>query len=299
MPTLSAEFGYHPHPLDLASGPVTITTLTDLPQTVARVAGEDLVDREWIYCGPQLTGSFGSGVRERPYPSRVFALPRTHLLEHSSAAGPDHLNFHLWALSFLTGMRLTAEEAGFLDATPIRPGRLVDFVLLGDGLPGGTALAEEFWGRNARTPEQSRRWAAAVHALFLAQYPQALQFERFFHLYTALDACFAIMRPKGRVTHADRIEWMCMELGMPVPDWASASVGGPMKVAGIRNAAIHEALFMGAPLGFALHGEGTNQNLTLEMEALVCRLLVALLGGSDRSYLASPLNTRERHGLRL
>jgi len=32
-------------------------------------------------------------------------------------------------------------------------------------------------------------------------------------------------------------------------------------------------------LGFAIHGAGTNQNITLEMQALVCRLLVALLGG--------------------
>ena len=46
----------------------------------------------------------------------------------------------------------------------------------------------------------------------------------------------------------------------------------------MRNATIHEALYMEEPLGFALHGMGGNSNLTLEMEALVCRLLIALLG---------------------
>lgn len=202
-------------------------------------------------------------------------------------------------MSFLLGMRVTTEEAGFLDATPIKAGKLVDFVLLGQGLPNGVALAEDFWNRNAGTPEQCRRWAAAVHALFLAHYPPALQFEQFVYLYAALDACFAIMKPQTRIPHAQRIEWMCGQFGMPVPAWASPAGTGTAEVAAIRNDAIHEALFMGAPLGFALHGVGTNQNLTLEMEALICRFLAALIGVTDTEYLTSRTDTRQRHGLRL
>jgi hypothetical protein len=56
---------------------------------------------------------------------------------------------------------------------------------------------------------------------------------------------------------------------------------------------------MGKPLGFALHGVGTSENLPLEMEALICRMLVALLGGPGISYVKSPTNTRQRRGLRL
>lgn len=115
MPQLSAEFGYYPQPLDLTSGPVTIATLANLEQIVTDVTDDDTVDGEWIYCGSQLTQNFGGEVFKRPYPARVFGLPKTHRLEHSSADGPDHLNFHFWALSFLTGMRLMAEEAGFLE----------------------------------------------------------------------------------------------------------------------------------------------------------------------------------------
>lgn len=55
---------------------------------------------------------------------------------------------------------------------------------------------------------------------------------------------------------------------------------------------------MGEPLGFALHGVGAGKNMTLEMKALVCRLLVALLGGDQSKYVVSPVNTRQRHGLR-
>ena len=60
-------------------------------------------------------------VREHPYASRVFGLPKTHLIEHAEATNQDHLDFHLWALSFFVGMRLTATDAGFLDATPLKP----------------------------------------------------------------------------------------------------------------------------------------------------------------------------------
>jgi len=70
-------------------------------------------------------------------------------------------------------------------------------------------------------------------------------------------------------------------------------------VAILRNATLHEALFMGEPLGFALHGVGTNQNLTSEMKVLICRFLVALLGGSQADYVRSPINTRRRFGLDL
>ncbi len=298
MAHLDAEFGYYPHSLNFTVGRVTVSTLPELEQTVADIEASAEVDGEWIYPGPQFISNWGS-ISERPYPARVFGLPKTHRIEHGAADGPEHVNFHVWALSFFLGMRVTAAEAGFLDATPIKSGKLVDFVLLGQGLPNGVALAEDYWRRNTATPEQCQRWAAAVHALYLAHYPPGLQFERFIYLYAALDACFAIMKPTTHVPHAKRIEWMCNQFGMPIPDWASAAGTGQAEVAAIRNDAIHEALFMGAPLGFALHGINTNQNLTLEMEALICRFLAALIGVTDTGYLTSKTNTRQRHGLRL
>ena len=59
----------------------------------------------------------------------------------------------------------------------------------------------------------------------------------------------------------------------------------------MRNATLHESLFMDAPLGFALHGVGTNQNLPLEMQAVICRLLVALIGDSGADYVRTPVTT--------
>ena len=51
--------------------------------------------------------------------------------------------------------------------------------------------------------------------------------------------------------------------------------------------------------GFALHGIGTDQNLPLEIEALICRLLVALLEAPGAAYVTSSINSRQRHGLTL
>lgn len=302
MRKIEQAFGFHPEPLRVDTGTVGIRPLPDLEKVVEDVLASAQVDDDWIYVPPQRTRNFMSGkIRERPFSARVFGLPRTHTLELGTATGEDHAVFHLWSLSFFLGMRLTATEAGFLDATPVKRGKLVDFVLRGRSLERAIDLADEFWMVNRGEPRNAQRFAAAVHALFLGQYPQALQFERFIHLYTAIDACYALTKAlrsaNDRHGHAERIGWMCGELGVATPSWARTGGGGGSIVSALRNDALHEALFMNEPLGFAVHGGSTGENITLEMEALVCRLLVALIGGKDSSYLASPVDTRQRHGL--
>ena len=86
---------------------------------------------------------------------------------------------------------------------------------------------------------------------------------------------------------------------MPIPVWAKPDAATGTEAAVLRNETLHEALFMGQPLGFALHGVGSNQNITLEMQALVCRFLVALIGGNKCDYVRTPTNTRQTHGLKL
>ena len=80
---------------------------------------------------PSSDASERGGVTSEPYSSRVFSLPKTHAIEHSSAEYSKQLIFHVWTLSFFKGMRLTTEAAGFLDSTVIKPGVLVDFVPVG------------------------------------------------------------------------------------------------------------------------------------------------------------------------
>lgn len=303
MGTHNLSFGYYPRRLDCVAGDITISSFSDLAEKVELISADEGVEGKWIYAPPQEVQQMGVGIVRRPYTSRVFGLPKTHNIEHSKPRDESQVTFHVWALSFFLGMRLTTTEAGFLDATPIQPGVLNDFVLSGRCIPGAVELAEVFWIDHQATPERARLITASIHALFLAQDPQNLQFEKFLYLYTAFDACFAlakaVARPKSRITHGQRLSWMCDSFGIPVPTWADPAAPGGAEVANIRNATFHEALFVGEPLGFAVYGVGTSTNLTLEMEALVCRLIVALFGADDTTYVASPVNTRVRHMLSL
>lgn len=309
---LVKEFGFYPHSLKIKAGPVTISPLPDLKQIVSDVPAFGRIEGGWIYAPLEQVHHFTSGgvrIRERPYTIRVFDLPKTHLIEHAAATSEDHIEFHIWALSFFVGMRLTATEAGFLDATPLKPHKFVDFIPHDSSLTRAVELAENFWMTNRDKPRCAKRFAAAVHALFLSQNPQSLQFEQFVQLYMAIDACYALTvalhRPPEHPKHTDRIAWMCRQFGFEPPAWADPTAPGGSEVAAIRNDTLHEALFMDAPLGFAVHGVSTNQshtleqNLPLEMQHLVSRLLVALIGGNDAAYIQSPVNDRQRIGLHL
>lgn len=304
---MSAEFGYYPSSLDLTVGDITITDLADLDQTVADILQSEYLDKDWIYAPPQGRTALGHEVIAiLPFSSRVFGLPKTHEITHANCNGQEHLDFLVWILSFFTGMRLTTAEAGFVDATPIKPGKLTDLVLVNCTMEDALELAERLWQSHKTNPRMAKRLIAAIHALFLAQYPQSLSYERFIYLYTALDACFAMTqelhsKAKQRPNHAERLEWMCQQYGMPVPDWAAPQPKAS-EVSDVRNDTIHEGLFFGEPLGFAIYGGNTpsgTRNVTLQMQALTCRLIVAILGRPDTEYVKSAVNTRQRHALKL
>lgn len=303
------KFGYCPDPLPIKTGPVTISPLPDLKRNVSDVRASSSIENNWYYAPPRQVRHFLSGeVRERPYPTRVFGLPKTHRIEHTAATNKEHLDFHLWALSFFVGMRLTAAatENAFLDATPVKPHKLVDFIPVGSTLTHAVELAEDFWNMTRDKPCCAKRFGAAVHALFLSQNPRNLPFEEFVLLYMAIDACYKLSvernGPKS-CNHPGRIPLMCKHFGIECPDWVDPNAPCAPKngsiVTDIRNNTLHEALFKDAPLGFKGFGGDTNPNLLLEMRALVCRLLVALIGGNGADYVRSPMNTRQRYDLDL
>jgi hypothetical protein len=303
MPLATTDFGFYPLRLSLRAGDITIATRPDFGERTKEYEKWEGVEGDWIYPPLREMRDIGGDRRTLPYVSRVFGLPKTHALTHANASGPEHMEFHVWALSFFLGMRLTTTEAGFVDATPIRPQKLVDFHLSHAGLPKAVALAASFWLAHRNEPARAKRFVAAVHALFLSHYPQSLEFEQFIYLYNAVDACYAlaasIQPPQQKLTHSDRIDWMCNLFGMTTPAWARRPSGSIAPIAEIRNMTLHEALFMNKPLGFAVHSTTSNQNLPLEMQALVCRFLVALMGARGASYVTSPVNTRQIHGLEL
>ncbi|MFO3723807.1 hypothetical protein [Pseudomonas sp. HLMP] len=304
---ISAEFGYYPIRWNLETENFSILTLPDHEETVSLTTEDANVIDGWLYPPSQKRLDFVSGiVRSMPYSSRVFGLPKTHALTLYRSKNQDDLDFVVWCLSLFTGMRLTTTEAGFLDATPVKPHKLVDFVLHRRTLIEAVHLALDFLEQERDAPRTPKRIAAVIHALFLAQYPQSLPFERFQYLYMALDGCFKLLEVKEktnlRVPHARRIQWMCEKFDIPLPEWAESKAGAsPLSTA--RNDAIHEAIFFDEPLGFSIYGgnkpDGNPTNVTLQMKALVCRLLVAILGRADTTYVKSPVNTRMLHSLEL
>ena len=325
MAEISLDFGFCPDPIEIESGEIAIQSLPDRQKIVDKffeaVETKKHLEKYWFYSPRQRCHEFMKNeIYEKPYPARVFRLPKTHKITHRNADSPDHLTFHIWSLSFFLHLRLTATEAGFVDATPVKKGRLFGFVFPTNRLPDSIERAEKFWVDNRGTPKQARRFAAVIHALFLAQYPPALQFERFLYLYAALDSCFAIAtennRPSKPIKHGKRVEWLCERFGMDVPTWAAYDKSSDESlISRIRNDALHEALYMEEPFGFALYpgNLGLNyeespfyheefasyikdigpRNLIMEFSNLICRFLVALIGGKGIDYVKSPVTDRQ------
>jgi hypothetical protein len=303
MTTLTVEFGYFPQELDIANGAISIATLPTLATTIADVGASDTIHNDWVYAPPQLLRDVFKGkTYQLPHASRIFGLPKTHVLKHARADGPEHLNFLVWCLGFFVGMRLTTSDRGFLDATPTKVGSLVDFVLSPAELATAVSLAEAYWQAQRNHHRHTKRIEGIVHSLFLSNYPLLLEFERFMLLYTALDACYALVRSRiggSALNHVQRIEWTCQQFGLSVPSWAQPS-NKKTEISIVRNDTLHEALFFEEPLGFSVYGGAQRVGgVLLEMQALVCRLLVALLGKPNCAYVKTPVNTRQRYALDL
>jgi len=311
METVSVEFGYCPLPLRISGHGFAIEPLDDLDSIVKKIGNCPVIKDGWLYCSP------APASKANYPPERVFSLPKTHVLTIQGSPDEEKLRFVVWCLSFLIGMRLTTTEAGFLDATPIEPRLLVDFFADEKSIVGGLERALRFYDLcgNGKNPKpNAKRYEAAIHALFLSQNPRNLDFEAFFYLYMTLDNCFSIMSKNqdGHVPlpHSKRLQWMCDRLKISTPEWAKSIDKKKKKnpnVSDIRNNTIHEAIFMGEPLGFSVldpnsYSTEKPTSTLLEMRYLICRLLVSILDEEAScapriSYVGSSIETRSTHSL--
>lgn len=302
--SVTVKFGYLPEQMSLSVSDVRIESLPNLETKISEVESSPQVSRDWIHSPIQGTKVLGTTEPVvKPYPARVFSLPKTHRITHLSATVPHQIEFLVWVLSFLKGIRLTTTEAGFLDATPLTPGTLVDFIVTKGSLNHALQSADAFWNSNQDHPEVPARFSAAIHSMFLSNNRYLLTFEQFIYAYIALDACFSILtstdpqHPKKPIPHSQRLKWMCESQNMPVPDWAEPNSKGKTQVSILRNESIHEALFAQQPLGFADHAIRAALDLPLQMTNLCSRLLVAILKINAPTYIKSSVSTRQRYRL--
>lgn len=298
------KFGYFPDPIDFTRGDLSVATLPDLEATRAAVKESEGVNGDWCFAPLATAQDFISGViRTGPANGRVFGLPQTHVLAHRTSTDVGHLQFLVWMLGFIYGIRLTETEAGFLDATPITPGTFHDVVWSRGSEVEAIARADTHWHAHARDPRIAKGLMGVVHSLFLSQTPTLLDFERFIYLYTALDGCHSVrcaMKNEDATKggHRKRIADLCDFVGCTTPDWADPCAHSKSGVRFVRNETLHEGLFFGEPWGFLTYGgkaDTGNRSILLEMRCLVCRLLFGILGFNDPKYIKSPIDTRQRH----
>lgn len=295
------EFGFYPTEFDHTIGDIKISTLPELDKKV-----DYITKHEW---------ATDRSIRVRST-RRVFAMPKTHVIEHASACSEEQVQFLLWCFGFFVGMRMSWMEAGFLDSTPIKERGMSDIVWLGDSLNNAIAGADLFWQKYQPTkPRIPKILAGAIHAYFLAQRDGLLEYEQFMFFYMAVDACHAIHRAKknirGQGTHAERIRDLCTEFGTGadssgrvVPVWAegppNAAPGTKPPVVDLRNALFHEGLFFDEPVGFAGFGDPRiSDHVNGDLEALVSRFIVASLELPASNYIASSITSRTMHGVHL
>ena len=303
----SIDFGFYPRGFDKTSGPIAIATLPNLDDKIKDVSSSEYVEGNWIYSPPsRVQDIFSKRVKTIPYSARVFTLPKTHRLSHTNSLGPTHVRFLVFCLGLFAGMRMSETEAGFLDATPIAPGEAHDIVWLNDdSLFTAVQYADRFWTAHAAKPRIEVAMRGAIHSYFISRMPSLLEFEKFIYLYTALEGCHYVHsviqgQDPTKILHKQRIKRLCEVFSISIPSWADPS---NHLVAKHRHLTLHEGLFFEEPLGFQIFG-GRNRNvqdgmLLLQMAALTSRLIIALLGMETCDYVRSPIDTRQRYGVRL
>jgi hypothetical protein len=285
------KFGFYPHPFDKTLGEITIFTLEGLPDKVRAVADCGHTENDWLY----------------PPHARVFGLPHTHDLTHARSKDEDHLRFLIQCLGFFVGMRMSSTKAGFLDATPIKTGKVSDMVWMRDSLEKALGHADAFWLSHSGDRRIESAIRGIIHSYFLSRRPTLLDFEIFTYLYIALEGCHYVhVRSSGKSPrdskHSQRIADLCKAFAMAVPPWAD-SAAGTLHVADHRNETLHEGLFFDEPLGFQIYGGKTrtrqDDHVLLEMAQLVSRFVLALLGMEKSSYVTSPVDTGQMMGVEI
>ena len=300
------EFGFYPNPIEIETNRFSITTKPELGEIVQSLANHEHTVQGWIYSGPHINYDLIKGKQAMPYPARLFGLPQTPILALSGDQVKDRVDFLLWCISFLLGMRLTSMPMAYIDATPLRPRVLNDFAMT---MNERDEAIDRFIGFHDRAtnPVTLKRVAAAIHALFIAQNPKNFPFDRFQYYYMALDTCYRLTEDmtdhKPPRSHALRIKWTCEYFGMPTPWWAQGNpTGSGTPLSDIRNGTIHEGLFFDEPLGFARYGGNEpaekDKRVIMEMRGVVCRLLIAILGMPEARYVKTKPD-RHRHELGL
>ncbi len=265
-----------------------IESLANYEEVVVKVSQTEFVFEGWFY--PPLR-PVKSGMNALLIPAG-FSLPATHQIHlQASSATDEEANFMIALFGLLKGQRLQRPEWQHFYKAPVSR-KLNDFLAKKNDIEKTMDIATEFWQQHT-CPEIRRLAFGAMHWHLFAQLYEH-EFERFNAQYMALDACAKLAKkiqfsgyPEERLSHAKQASKLCECTGVPQPKWVDK------ELAERRNKLVHEAMYIGKPIGFTHPVE--HRNMELELTGLVARIFLSLLGVKNE-YTQSECTARQPSG---
>lgn len=298
---IEVRFGYLQEPAAIVWSNGNIKPLDNIANIVERLQSDENAYGDWFY--PPLEPAPHALQESKNAPliqTEIFSLPSTHLLSlNGRDATDEYANFIIALFGMLKGRRLQREGFQHFYRASLAPMPSCDFNADKRGIAYALEQASEFWLKHPDAEIRKLTFGALHWHLFAQLYRHS--FERFNAQYMALDACHKLASktwagfiPADK--HAKRASELCTQLGVPMPEWAKPHLAGKKitcALADCRNELIHEAIYAGQPVGFAI----TNEVQTMEDELilLVARLLLRLLG-VDNSYTRSHCTMKQLLG---
>ena len=272
------EFGFDARELNFSTNKVKVYTLPDLDDKVKQVReGYDVVTihnkTDWLFMSSPLT-------------KRLFTLPRTHAIEVNNSDSEEHEQFHVNALSFFQGNRLSYhEDNGYIDATPIvtsDKNRLVWFLMSGFQHEETIERSENFWQLYKHIPNFSTKFENIIYGLFFSRKPGLMNHEAFnqahevFEAYWELFVDIAEMETSGininrKISHSKRFQMILAYYKMQMP---SGWIGEVVE----RRNLLQHGLMVGNK-GKWYVDENFWLYFTFPMQRLIDMLVVAMIVG--------------------
>jgi hypothetical protein len=280
------KFGYWPRFWGFDASEIHVEPLSEFNEVVAMVENSKQVKDKWLY--PPVQKTFA------PY-----KIPPTHVMQIESTEDSRELGeLAITLVGLLEGLRLIPEEWVHFYRAAIKTHALSELVCREIEIEKVMCILQNFWQKN-QGKEIRRCFFGAIHWLLFSE-SYVNQFERFAAQYIVLDSCFWLHRNlnglSGQRRHAEIPSFLAQTYGIPEPSWATMLPDNTCELSRLRNEFFHEGRYGGQPIGFAL--TQFNPPITLQLNAFNTRLILGILG-VDCSYVKSPVDTRQMHGLGL
>jgi hypothetical protein len=283
-------FGWMEQPETVTLPQFEISPLQGFDAAVSEVVQSNSVDDEWLEMPVQ--PKQGSPVL---CPVARVEWPPTHYLDADTSVISQELALLLISVfGFLHGLKLNPCGTGHLHRTPRRPGTLVEFAVRRADVERALTKVINFHRLHAAIPEAVALMTAALH-WYLTSQSYDHHFEKFVWQYTVLDNLHRLafltnpeyrQIPDGQA-HDQRPVNLAHHYGITLHRaFSDRNVVEPNAkvLARHRNQLIHEARWLGQPLGYAADAGSYavlrsltrfNSQLILATLGIECRFLTA------------------------